>query len=257
MAKKQKRTLLIDGDIVAFKITAALEQPIEWGDDIWTLHCDLAQCRDAFDEEIDRYMEALEGDDIVIAFSPPLNFRYRILPTYKHHRKGKRKPVCYVPLKEWVGTKYNTFQRPDLEGDDVLGILATSPKIIKGEKVIVSIDKDMNTIPALVCDMREPLTITEITEEQADYMHMYQTLVGDTADGYAGCPGVGPVRAEKILRSVPPVYSQMWPVVVEAYEKAGLGEEVALVQAQVARICRRDDYNFIKKQVIPWRPPKI
>ena len=256
MPKKQKRTLLIDGDIVAFKITAALEQPIEWANDIWTLHCDFAQCRDAFVEEIDRYMDALKGDDIVVAFSPPFNFRYRILPTYKHHRQGKRKPVCYIPLKEWAGTKYKTFQRPDLEGDDVLGILATSPKIIKGEKIIVSIDKDMNTIPALVCDMREPLTITEITVEQADYMHMYQTLIGDTADGYAGCPGIGPVRASKLLGTVKPVYEEMWPVVVDAYIHAGLGEEAALIQAQVARICRRDDYDFVKKEVILWHPPK-
>ena len=117
-------------------------------------------------------------------------------------------------------------------------------------------DKDLKTIPGLICDMREPITIQEITEEEADYNHMYQTLVGDTADGYPGCPGIGPVSATKLLADVPKTYEAMWPVVVGAYEKKGLSEEVDLVQAQIARICRRDDYDFKRKEVILWNPPQ-
>ena len=248
------RTLLIDGDILAYRVTAAAETPIDWGNDLWTLHADLSDCRDNLDRQIAMYLEELKADDIILAFSPPKNFRYRIYPQYKSHRQGKRKPVTYIPLKEYAHERYKTFERPDLEGDDVLGILATSPVIVKGEKVIVSLDKDLKTIPGLICDMREPITIQEITEEEADYNHMYQTLVGDTADGYPGCPGIGPVSATKLLADVPRTYADMWPVVVEAYEKKGLSEEVALVQAQIARICRRDDYDFKKKEVIPWKP---
>lgn len=248
------RTLLIDGDILAYRVTAAAETPIDWGNDLWTLHADLSDCRDNLDRQIAMYLEELKADDIILAFSPPKNFRYRIYPQYKSHRQGKRKPVTYVPLKEYAHERYKTFERPDLEGDDVLGILATSPVIVKGEKVIVSLDKDLKTIPGLICDMREPITIQEITEEEADYNHMYQTLVGDTADGYPGCPGIGPVSATKLLADVPRTYADMWPVVVKAYEKKGLSEEVALVQAQIARICRRDDYDFKKKEVIPWKP---
>lgn len=248
------RTLLIDGDILAYRVTAAAETPIDWGNDLWTLHADMSECRDALDRQIEKYIEELKADDIILAFSPPKNFRYRIYPQYKSHRQGKRKPVTYVPLKAYAHERYKTFERPDLEGDDVLGILATSPVIVKGEKVIVSLDKDLKTIPGLICDMREPITIQEITEEEADYNHMYQTLVGDTADGYPGCPGIGPVSATKLLADVPKTYADMWPVVVGAYEKKGLSEEVALVQAQVARICRRDDYDFKRKEVKPWKP---
>lgn len=250
------RTLLIDGDILAYRVTAAAETPIDWGNDLWTLHADMSDCRDNLDRQIAMYLEELKADDIILAFSPPKNFRYRIYPQYKSHRQGKRKPVTYVPLKEYAHERYKTFERPDLEGDDVLGILATSPVIVKGEKVIVSLDKDLKTIPGLICDMREPITIQEITEEEADYNHMYQTLVGDTADGYPGCPGIGPVSATKLLADVPKTYADMWPVVVGAYEKKGLSEEVALVQAQIARICRRDDYDFKRKEVILWNPPQ-
>lgn len=250
------RTLLIDGDILVYRITAAAEVPIDWGNDLWTLHADMSECRDALDRQIDMYLEELKADDVILAFSPDRNFRYRVYPQYKSHRQGKRKPVTYVPLKAYAHEKYKTFERPDLEGDDVLGILATSPVIVKGEKVIVSLDKDLKTIPGLICNMREPITIQDISEEEADYNHMYQTLIGDTADGYHGCPGIGPKTAEKLLDGVSKTYVNMWPVVVQAYEKKGLSEEVALVQAQIARICRRDDYDFKRKEVILWNPPQ-
>ena len=249
------RTLLIDGDILVYRITAANERPIDWGNDLWTLHSDAAECRDALDSQITEYMETLEGDDVILAFSPARNFRYHVYPQYKSHRQGKRKPVAYVPTREYAHETYKTFERPDLEGDDVLGILATSPVIVKGEKVIVSLDKDLKTIPGLICDMRDPIELREVTEEEADYNHMLQTLTGDAADGYPGCPGIGPKTAEKLLAGVGRTYAEMWPIVVEQYAKKGLSEGIALTQARIARICRRDDYDFKRKEVKLWNPP--
>ena len=45
-----------------------------------------------------------------------------------------------------------------------------------------------------------------------------------------------------------------WETIVSYYEKAGFGEEEALRQARVARICRNTDYDFKKKEVVPWVP---
>jgi DNA polymerase-1 len=42
--------------------------------------------------------------------------------------------------------------------------------------------------------------------------------------------------------------------VTSAYASAGLSEDVALMNARVARICRADDYDFTKKEVILWEP---
>ena len=33
-----QKVMLVDGDLLAYKITSAIEQPIDWGNDIWTLH---------------------------------------------------------------------------------------------------------------------------------------------------------------------------------------------------------------------------
>ena len=204
------RTLLIDGDILVYRITAANERPIDWGNDLWTLHSDAAECREALDSQIAQYLEALDADDVILAFSPARNFRYRVYPQYKSHRQGKRKPVAYVPTKDYAHQAYKTFERPDLEGDDVLGILTTSSVIVKGEKIIVSLDKDLKTIPGLICDMRDPIEIREVTEAEADYNHMMQTLTGDAADGYPGCPGVGPKTAASLLAGVAHTYAAMW-----------------------------------------------
>jgi DNA polymerase-1 len=60
---------------------------------------------------------------------------------------------------------------------------------------------------------------------------------------------VGPVKAERIL-----AHQDHWNAVLNAYEKAGLSEQDALVQARVARILRASDYDFKERKVKLWEP---
>ena len=83
---------------------------------------------------------------------------------------------------------------------------------------------------------------------------MYQTLVGDSTDGYKGCPGVGKVKAGRMLTGLKQV--EMWEAVVEAYKRKNKTEEDALQQARVARICRATDYDYKEKKVKLWCPKK-
>ena len=132
-----------------------------------------------------------------------------------------------------------------LEADDTLGILATNGEYSRN--IIVSVDKDMLTIPCEYYNMDKEVTET-VDTKLADYMHLYQTLVGDSTDNYKGCPGVGPKKAADILK-IP-----SWSRVVTAIKQAGLTEEDALVQARVARILRANEYNFETGEVISWEP---
>ena len=258
-----KRTLLIDGDVLAYKIAATIERPIHWGNDLWTLHSDAAEGKRAIDEQLITLQEDLNADDVIIALtSSDDNFRFSVWPSYKSNRKGKRKPLCLYEMRNYMLEAYDTFLRPGLEGDDVMGILATHPTLVKGEKVIVSIDKDMKTIPGRVYnDGRPEEGIATIPEGLADYWFMYQTITGDTTDGYPGLPSFGPKKAEALLGD-PEAWASgeldiptMWPLVVEAYEKKGLTEDDAIIQARCARILRHTDYDFKKKEVILWTPP--
>jgi len=241
------RTLLIDSDINAFKAAAAVEQAIDWGDGYMTWHVEVDDAIRHLEDQIEDLKERFEPDDMIFALTDEHNFRMDVLESYKSNRKNVKRPLALKAVKQYIEDTYKTYKRPGLEGDDVLGILSTG-KVIEGEKIIVSIDKDMKTIPGKFVH-RVDDGILDISEEEADYWHMYQTLTGDATDGYKGCPGVGPVKADKILTSGP-----YWPKVVEAYEKAGLSEEEALVQARCARILRSSDYNFKTKEVILWNP---
>lgn len=247
----QEVTLLIDGDIICYEAASAVEQETQWDDDLWTLHSNLDEAKALVEAKMLGWQERFKAD-IVVTFSDSANFRKDVYPLYKSGRKAKRKPIVYKPLKQWIEACWESYQRPGLEGDDVLGILATHPKAIKGEKIIVSIDKDMKTIPGYVWNPEKDVEPQFITEEDADYWHMYQTLTGDATDGYPGCPSMGPVKASKLLDETP--INKRWEAVVKAYEKHGLTEADALTQARCARILRHTDYDFTKKEVILWSP---
>lgn len=252
------RVLLLDADVIAYKAAASVEEAIDWGDGFWTWHCDEEEVKSSVRQQIDEAMDTLGGDSYKLCLTDSEgNFRKSILPTYKGNRASTKKPLILLHIKQWMIDELDAYFRPGLEGDDCMGILATMKG--KDERVIVSIDKDMKTIPGLFCRDVSTGEIVEIDAHVADYWHLYQTLTGDTTDGYSGCPGVGPKKAEAIL-GYPGDFLALgteaaWEAVVKAYEKAGLNESEALVQARVARILRATDYDFKKKEPILWRPP--
>ncbi len=243
--------LLIDGDIYIYRACASSEKVINFDGDNCFLLGSLSEAKEIFVSEMSGFLEKFNTSQYIIALSDKDNFRKSILPSYKANRKNKPKPMQYNFLREWVEQEYKTMCRPGLEGDDVLGILATSPTIISNpNKIIISLDKDMKTLPAKYYDSFNDER-KRITEQEANYNHMLQTLIGDTADNYKGLPGVGKVGAEKIINQ-DMSYIDMWQAVVEAYKSKGYTEKDALIQARVSRILRHCDYDYKYKKPILW-----
>lgn len=228
---------------------------------------------------IGRIFERFKTENHFLCFSSAPNFRFGVDPTYKNNRANSRKPLCYAMLREEVETKYNCKAFPTLEADDVMGVMATAPAYTKKHQcIIVSQDKDMKTIPTTVWNGKDLITYTEA---EADRWHMYQTLIGDTSDGYPGCPGVGAVNAEAFLdepfvwepyehelkrgkrkgkletRWAPVPTEDVWAGVVSHYVKAGLTEDHAITQARLARILRWNDWDNDKKVPILWSPEAL
>jgi DNA polymerase-1 len=243
------RTLLLDGDVFLFRAATLSEYVARYSDEIHVLEGNLSQAMAKLDGAVTYIQKKLEASHILFCMSDPgVYWRRDIYPQYKTNRAKVRKPLLLPDLREAASEMWETKMKPRLEADDVMGVLATHPKLIEGEKIIVSVDKDMLTVPGQVYNDGKG-TLHTVTEEEAHYNHMYQTLSGDATDGYPGCPGVGPVKAEKILAK-----GTDWPAIVEAFTKARLGEEAALVQARIARICQASDYNFETNKVILWEP---
>lgn len=251
------KVALIDGDLLAFRASSSVQKDIEWEDGLWTCHAfiddAIAQFRNLLEEIKDSAwnIEGLQFDDFRFAFTDRKNFRYDVLPTYKSNRKGNRKPTCYKAMCDYIVKNYESLTLPNLEGDDVLGIWATEPT--DEYRVIISMDKDFKTIPGNFFDFGR-LEYYSNSKNDAYYWHIYQTLVGDTTDGYKGCPSYGAVKTKRLLATVSP--EEYWKTTVEAFEGQGLTAKDALEQARVARILQYGDYNYDTHEVKLWTPPE-
>jgi DNA polymerase-1 len=243
-------TLLIDGDIVLYQHATAVEEAFDWGDDLWTLHADASEAKQRLDYWVKNVMEKFNAGRCIFALTGNDNWRLQVMPSYKAHRKTTRKPVVYKALKEYIRVAYRVYETPTLEADDVLGLLATGAYPgIKEPLIVVSADKDLKTIP---CRLYNPNDDSDrvVSVEEANWNHLYQTLVGDASDGYPGCPGVGAKTAAKLLDE----HGATWETVVDAYTKAGLNVQDALRQARVARILRKGEYSLRTNKVKLWSP---
>lgn len=241
-------TLLIDADIVAYQATASGEQEVEWDVDTWTVDTDLNKARDHFDFLISEYKKFTGIDEFKLCFSHKHIFRKDIYPLYKANRKG-RKPVGYSAVKDWACSTYPTFIKEPLEADDAMGILATK---FKGKTIIVSMDKDMATIPGKFFRISPSgdHKMLDVSEDDAQRNWLMQTLTGDASDGYPGLPGVGPKKAEELLNK----HGAVWKTVEDAFIKAGLTRDDAILQGRLAKILQVDNWDFEKEEVKLWMP---
>lgn len=257
------RTVIVDGDVVVYKVaeTVADSYEITTDEDDEFIYRNIGwaskqQAKDYVETLIDKICKDCKADSVAICLSDmKANFRKKINPSYKGNRKAI-KPILYNFIRQYlIDSGYRVYIKPSLEADDVIGILATS-HIIRGDRVVWSLDKDFKTIPCKF-HRAKPNGKDEshlITEEEADWWFMYQTLIGDKVDGYAGCKGVGDKTAKKILGEVgEKSLDEMWELVKNTFKKMGLTEEDALLNARMARILRVEDYDFKKKEVKLWQ----
>lgn len=285
----------LDMDFLIFSAMSASETEQDWGNDIWTLECDHAKARSILGGTIKSILKDIE-DDIrknnkkpfelipLCIISGDNNFRKDVLETYKANRKGKRKPVGYPAFVEACMQNYGkyAFRWDGVEGDDVCGILMTNPGLVDCAAVVsASCDKDFNTVPGMFMWLTHNKVVRN-TVETADRYHMYQTLIGDTTDGYSGIPGIGPVEAEKFLTEPwfcyeavkvmksgprkgqevtywatrePAEGETLWDCMVSLAASKGVSEAELLQQAQVARILRWSDWDHENQKPILWTPP--
>lgn len=246
-----KHVALLDGDLYLHTAAAAVQRimPFDEDGDMIGPYCRLSEAKDAFMEAVEHDLKHLTVSKTLLCLSAPTNFRYSIYPSYKSNRKNTPKPFGFIELREWAKEQFEVRQVDDMEADDVLGIIATKAPAA----VIFSRDKDMLTLPAKL--WREGKLI-QVTEADANLNWMRQALTGDATDGYPGCPGYGPKKADTLLEGLAGApLPDLWKAVVGAYEKADLTAADALTQARVARVLRAEDWNTKTKRMTLWQPP--
>ncbi len=271
MTRALKRTLLVDADILAYQAAATNQDSYKWDDETVSTTTDLEGALRSADERLQVIVENLKATDVIICLTDRGNeFRRNVWPGYKQNRTGA-KPILLHDVLDHYARNHKTYLRPGLEADDCMGILSTHPTLVRGEKIIVSEDKDMQTIPGLLFNPRHDEEPRRITKLQADRFFLKQAITGDQTDGYPGAPGVGPKSKEVEDVMAAKDITSMWRAVLEAFERAKargkladwpkpMDEQAAaaaLSQARCARILRHSDWDFGVKSVRFWMPPRL
>ncbi len=249
-------TVLYDGDEILYKACRVMEQT--------TTVCGFEQYIEKFDDikrvirqEAEKVVDICDADDMHFAFSDRgSNFRKAEYAPYKGNRKNATKPFGYWDMLDWMRSEWPSITWPHCEADDVMGVLGETYLIV------ASSDKDMLTVPGNYYDPYHSTwgkpSFRESSPKQADWYFMFQTLMGDPTDGFPGCPGVGKVKAERLLEPFtdgPRELSEdslkdVWEMIEATYK---LKKREPLPQARCARILRPGEAgpSFINL----WEPP--
>lgn len=155
----------------------------------------LSNVRTVFDSVLDRfspeYRAYVQGKD---------NFRDALatLQPYKGNRQALHKPKYYVEIKDYLIERWNAIEVNGQETDDAIGIEQYSNK--DKSTVIVSTDKDMNTIPGWHYNWVKD-DLYYVTLRDADLFFFRQMMEGDRVDNILGVKGIGSKTADKIIEA--------------------------------------------------------
>jgi len=257
------RTLLLDADLLAYRASAANQRSYDWnGNGNKSIAADEDKARQYAEEKIERTADKLKADSVIVCLSDDFSsFRKdRVDPTYKDFRNKVERPVHLYDIKDWLAEEYETVRWTALEADDVMGILATDPEAAD-ERIMVTADKDLMGVPAKLHRpavyhwngklIRKAMTI-DITPLEAIRFHFWQTIVGDTTDGFIGARGVGPASPYALDVLEAESEEEGWDIVLQAFATRG-GEDEAIKQARMARILQHGDWDGRSPRL--WLPP--
>jgi len=253
---------LLDADIVCYQAAAAAQTTID--DEVFA---SLTRAKSYAVDTIDTWHMKSGCDSPFLVWSPAsrTNFRHLVWADYKGGRSEK--PVVYWALREYLEDRYPSKSVEYLEADDLLAQMIHHPGTPEGS-VIVSIDKDLKTVPE--CYLLNPtkMEFPEWTSQaKADRWWLTQTLTGDPVDGFKGAKGVGIKAADKALSPLftrrrgpddQPLYGFDLPkalqVSADLYKAKGHTFDDFLTNARMARMLRRGEYDGKLKRIKLWHP---
>lgn len=256
--------LLIDGDIIAYRFAFLNEFDVDFGEAGEPAIITVARAEEAMvdvDHFIQWLADTLDAEDVVVCLSGKENFRYNVLPTYKDNRNASTVPTLVDVLRKYIIESWNGIYEPQLEADDLMSIHQTK------DTIICTIDKDLDQVPGFHYNWNKK-ELYEIDEIHGKHFFWTQVLMGDSTDGYKGCPQVGKVKANRFVDSFIERQlneAEIWKEVIDIYnthyrkyidEEASdqVIEEYALATARVARMVTAEEYDFEKQEVTLWRP---
>lgn len=228
-----KAKALIDGDILVYRLGFSVNDPEDEKFAIARMGNFVEKLLNV--DDIDSYTGFITGKS---------NYRKDIATEndYKGNRKDAKRPVHYKALREYLMNKWCFELIDGQEADDAIGIAAYA--LPENQSCIMSIDKDLDMIRGWHYNFVKQ-DLYHVKEEEAIKNFYMQILTGDRVDNIPGLKGIGPKKAEKILKDCVNEY-QMFEAVLDKYE------------GNLDKLTERARLLWIRRQENQlWTPPNI
>ncbi len=210
--KKSKVILLIDGENI-------LHQSFHKFEKLKSTDGKPSGAIFGFFKSLHMYLTRWEPNQVYITFdNGHSSFRDKLNPHYKEHQKNisidyeslQTQKAMIIKMLGMLRIPYIYDKKKinDWEGDDFLAYLAIKSDKNGDKVIIVSSDKDFNQLLVskrirIFNPRKEEVIRSENCKELFGYTPEetvdYLSMVGDTSDDIKGIPGIGPVKARKIL----------------------------------------------------------
>ena len=164
-----------------------------------------------FISRVEALIRELRPDRLAVAFdSKERNFRREIYPEYKAKRlQPPDELVQQLPaVREYLaGRGIHALEKPGLEGDDIIALLARRYAAAGSEVLIFSADKDLFQLVSDRVFVYHPKLkkklgrdgVKEVFGVYPEQIVDYLALAGDASDNIPGVPGIGDKTATRLL----------------------------------------------------------
>ena len=233
-----QKIILVDADSIYFRIAYRTKKQNEIRKGIKDMLTDIMKYN-----ESDKLMIAVKGRD---------NFRNQLYPSYKANRQEQpddmKKALNYG--HKYMVDMYGAIMADGMEADDLVSIWAHECIANEQEYVIAGIDKDLLQIPGAHYNFNKN-THRIVDEDEAHYLLMLQCLTGDSTDNIPGIKGIGPKKAERILKNVPT--RRQWDRVRAAWRGHKAGNPT-ISRRLLEMLTSWEEYEDIKNQIASKTP---
>ena len=206
----------------------------------------------------ERLTEAgLDFDRLELFLTGKGNFRDTLatIKGYKANRLESRRPVHYKSIRRYLVDRWGATTIEGYEADDAVAWEAASRAYDPERVVIVSVDKDLQTVPGLHYNFKsKQLRVNTIEEAQLAFYR--QLVMGDATDNIGGAYKAGEKAAETAIApgsSEEEWYANALALYAAGLEKpkcpyAGMSPEAALLENARLLWMLRAEHDV-------WMPP--
>ena len=142
----------------------------------------------------------IEFDRLDLFLTGKGNFREGIatIRGYKANRIGVERPVHYKAIRRYMAERWGAITVDGYEADDAVAMMAHMYQYDPDRICIVSVDKDLLTVPGRLYNFKKKL-MRIVTPEEALRAFYRQMLTGDVVDNILGCYKSGDKRALTVI----------------------------------------------------------